>query len=457
VIRTSTGPEAAAGRLPLSESASEEGTTVGLVVQKYGGSSVADAASIKRVAERIVETRWSGHDVCVVVSAMGDTTDELIDLAQQVSPMPPGRELDMLLTAGERIAMALLAMAIHDLGIEARSFTGSQAGVITDSVHGKARIIDVTPGRIQGALAAGAVAIVAGFQGVSQDTKDITTLGRGGSDTTAVALAAALDAEVCEIYTDVDGVFSADPRIVPSARHLPRVTYEEMLELAASGAKVLHLRCVEYARRFDLPIHVRSSFSRREGTWVVADASPEAVQDTEGETVEQPIIAGVAHDRGEAKVTVVGVPDKPGEAALIFETIADASINIDMIVQNVSAAATGLTDISFTLLKTDGERAMDALSARRADIGFESLEYDDAIGKVSLVGAGMRTHPGVSAAFFRALAEAGVNVEMISTSEIRISVVTREADVDVAVAAVHTAFGLDVDNPEAVVYGGTGR
>jgi aspartate kinase len=441
---------------------------VGLVVQKYGGSSVADAASIKRVAERIVANRRAGRDVCVVVSAMGDTTDELIDLAEQVSPFPPGRELDMLLTAGERIAMALLAMAIHDLGVEARSFTGSQAGVITDSVHGKARIIDVTPGRIQGALAEGAVAIVAGFQGVSQDTKDITTLGRGGSDTTAVALAAALRAEVCEIYTDVDGVFSADPRIVATARQLPSVTYEEMLELAASGAKVLHLRCVEYARRFDLPIHVRSSFSDREGTWVVGDPSrvpatsvaghrPDSAPDSPGETVEQPIIAGVAHDRSEAKVTVVGVPDKPGEAALIFETIAEAAINIDMIVQNVSAAATGLTDISFTLPKAEGQRALGALSARQGEVGFESLRYDDAIGKVSLVGAGMRTHPGVSASFFRALSDAGVNVEMISTSEIRISVVTRADDLDAAVAAVHTAFGLDAENPEAVVYGGTGR
>jgi len=428
---------------------------VGLVVQKYGGSSVADAARIKLVAERIVEARRSGNDVCVVVSAMGDTTDELLDLAQEVSPQPPGRELDMLLTAGERISMALLAMAIHDLGFEARSFTGSQAGVITDAVHGKARIIDVTPGRIQGALAQGAVAIVAGFQGVSQDTKDITTLGRGGSDTTAVALAASLGAEVCEIYTDVDGVFSADPRVMPSARRLSRVTYEEMLELAASGAKVLHLRCVEYARRFNVPVHVRSSFSKRDGTWVVGEDA--TVDDTEGGTVEQPIIAGVAHDRSEAKVTVVGVPDKPGEAAAIFETIADASINIDMIVQNVSAAATGLTDISFTLLKSDGTRAMAALTACQSAIGFESLQYDDAIGKVSLVGAGMRTHPGVSASFFRALADAGVNVEMISTSEIRISVVTRADDLDAAITAVHAAFGLDASSPEAVVYGGSGR
>ncbi len=438
-----------------------------LVVQKYGGSSVADAACVKRVAQRIVETRKNGYDVVVVVSAMGDSTDELIELAEQVSPHPPARELDMLLTAGERISMAVLAMAISDLGVEARSFTGSQAGVITDAAHGKARIIDVTPGRIRSALDNGAVAIVAGFQGVSQDTKDITTLGRGGSDTTAVALAAALDAEVCEIYTDVDGVFSADPRIVPTARRLDTITYEEMLEMAASGAKVLHLRCVEYARRFDLPIHVRSSFSQREGTWVVSEDSKvrhntrqDGRQDapqTEREDVEQPIISGVAHDRSEAKVTVVGVPDRPGEAAAIFETVAGAEVNIDMIVQNVSAASTGRTDITFTLPTSEGDRAMAALAARQGDIGFESLQYDAGIGKVSLVGAGMRSHPGVSATFFRALADAGVNVELISTSEIRISVVCRESDVNAAVNAVHSAFGLDAESGEAVVYGGTGR
>ena len=428
---------------------------MGLVVQKYGGSSVADATSIKRVATRIVEARKAGHDVCVVVSAMGDTTDELIDLAEVVSPLPPGRVLDMLLTAGERISMALLAMAIHDLGIEARSFTGSQAGVITTSSHGKARIIDVTPGRIRGALDEGAVAIVAGFQGVSQDTKDITTLGRGGSDTTAVALAAALNAEVCEIYTDVDGVFSADPRIVPTARQLQYVSYEEMLELAACGAKVLHLRCVEYARRFDLPLHVRSSFSDRQGTWVVANVN--AVPTDKGEPVEQPIISGVAHDRSEAKVTVVGVPDKPGEAALIFEALASAEVNIDMIVQNVSAAATGLTDISFTMPHDDTGRAVEALGKVRDAAGFTELIVDDEVGKVSLIGAGMRTNAGVSATFFRALSDAGVNVEMISTSEIRISVITRANDLDSAVAAIHTAFGLDDAEGEAVVYGGTGR
>jgi aspartate kinase len=424
---------------------------VSLVVQKYGGSSVADAACVKRVARRIVDTANAGHEVVVVVSAMGDGTDELIDLAQQVSPKPPARELDMLLTAGERISMAVLAMAIHDLGVEARSFTGSQAGVITDAVHGRARIIDVTPGRIRQALDKGYVAIVAGFQGVSQDTKDITTLGRGGSDTTAVALAAALEAEVCEIYTDVDGVFTADPRIVPTARRLPRVSYEEMLELAASGTKVLNLRCVEYARRFQLPIHVRSSFSDRQGTWVVAEGPDE------GADVEQAIISGVSHDRSEAKVTVVGVPDRPGEAAAIFETVASAEVNIDMIVQNVSAASTGRTDITFTLPKSEGDRVLSALEAQREAIGFESLVYDAEIGKISLVGAGMRSHPGVSATFFRALADCGVNVELISTSEIRISVVCREKDIDEAVTAVHSAFGLDAETLEAVVYGGTGR
>jgi aspartate kinase len=424
---------------------------VALVVQKYGGSSVADASCIKRVAQRIVATKKAGNDVVVIVSAMGDTTDELLDLAEQVSPLPPGRELDMLLTSGERISMALLAMAIANLGHEARSFTGSQAGVITDSTHGKARIIDVTPGRLRGALDQGHIAIVAGFQGVSQDTKDITTLGRGGSDTTAVALAAALEADVCEIYTDVDGIFTADPRIVPAARKIPKISYEEMMEMAACGAKILHLRCVEYARRFDLPIHVRSSFSTKEGTWVVSGPY------SEGTEMEQPIISGVAHDRSEAKITVVGVPDKVGEAATIFKTLADAEINIDMIVQNVSAAATGRTDISFTLPTTDASTALTSLKKIQERVGFESLLFDDQIGKVSLVGAGMRSHPGVTATFFAALADAGVNIEMISTSEIRISVIVEQDGVDAAVAAAHRAFDLDADQVEAVVYGGTGR
>jgi aspartate kinase len=421
---------------------------VALVVQKYGGSSVGDAERIKRVAERIVAARKAGNEVVVVVSAMGDTTDELLELAHQVSPLPAGRELDMLLTAGERISMALLAMAIHNLGYEARSYTGSQAGVLTTSAHGKARIIDVTPGRLRGALDEGAIAIVAGFQGVAQDTKDITTLGRGGSDTTAVALAAALRADVCEIYTDVDGVFTADPRIVKNARHIKKITYEEMLELAACGAKVLMLRCVEYARRSGIPIHVRSSYSHNSGTMVTGSM--------EDIPVEQAMITGVAHDRSEAKITIVGVPDEPGVAARIFETVASAESNIDMIVQNISTEATGRTDISFTLPKTDGPTAMAALGKVQEDVGYKGLLYDDHIGKVSLIGAGMRSHPGVAATFFASLANAGVNIEMISTSEIRVSVVCRDTDLDVAVRAIHDAFELGGDE-EAVVYAGTGR
>jgi aspartate kinase len=424
-----------------------------LVVQKYGGSSVADAEGIKRVAKRIVATRQAGNQVVVVVSAMGDTTDELLDLANQVTPAPPGRELDMLLTSGERISMALLAMAIATLGMEARSFTGSQAGVITDEVHGFARIIDVTPGRISSAIEDGAIPIVAGFQGVSQTTKDITTLGRGGSDTTAVALAAALSADVCEIYTDVDGVFTEDPRLVAGARRIPRISYEEMLEMAACGAKVLIPRCVEYARRYGLPIHVRSSFSDKIGTWV----SENAENESEEAGMEQAIISAVAHDRSEAKITVVGVPDRVGTAARIFGIIAEADINIDMIVQNVSAIATGRTDISFTLPGADGQRALEMLRSAQEALGFQELLYDDRIGKVSVIGAGMRSHPGVSAKFFAALAEAGVNIQMITTSEIRISVVVSQSDVDVAVHTTHKSFGLDADEIEAVVYGGTGR
>jgi aspartate kinase len=424
-----------------------------LVVQKYGGSSVADAEGIKRVAKRIVATRQAGNQVVVVVSAMGDTTDELNDLANQVTPAPPGRELDMLLTSGERISMALLAMAIATLGMEARSFTGSQAGVITDEVHGFARIIDVTPGRISTALDDGAIPIVAGFQGVSQTTKDITTLGRGGSDTTAVALAAALSADVCEIYTDVDGVFTEDPRLVAGARRIPRISYEEMLEMAACGAKVLIPRCVEYARRYGLPIHVRSSFSDKTGTWV----SENAENESEEAGMEKAIISAVAHDRSEAKITVVGVPDRVGTAARIFGIIAEADINIDMIVQNVSAIATGRTDISFTLPSADGQRALEMLRGAQEALGFQELLYDDRIGKVSVIGAGMRSHPGVSAKFFAALAEAGVNIQMITTSEIRISVVVSQSDVDVAVHTTHKSFGLDANEIEAVVYGGTGR
>lgn len=419
-----------------------------LIVQKYGGSSVADAESIKRVAKRIVETRKAGNDVIVVVSAMGDTTDELVDLASQVAPMPSGRELDMLLTAGERISMSLLAMAIKAMGVEARSYTGSQAGMATDARHGSARIVEVNPRRIREAIDAGAIAIVAGFQGFNRGTGDITTLGRGGSDTTAVALAAALDAEVCEIYTDVDGVYTADPRIVPKARKIDRVSSEEMLELAAAGSKVLYIRAVEYGRRHGVTIHVRSSFSNKEGTLVLNGQN--------GETVEEAMIAGIAVDLGEAKITVVGVPDVPGKAADIFNLVATTEANIDMIVQNVSAAETGLTDISFTLPMADGPRVVQTLQGAQAELGFESIQYDDQIGKLALVGAGMRTNSGVSAKLFTALFDAGINIEMISTSEIRISVVTRADTIQDAVRAVHTAFELDADD-DAVVYAGTGR
>lgn len=420
-----------------------------LIVQKFGGSSVADAESIKRVAKRIVETKKAGNDVVVAVSAMGDTTDELIDLAHEVTPIPDPREMDMLLTTGERISMALLAMAIKSMGHDARSYTGSQAGMITDDRHGSARIVDVTPGRVREALDEGAIAIVAGFQGFNRDSKDITTLGRGGSDTTAVALAAALGADICEIYTDVDGVFSADPRVVPQARKLDRLTSEEMLELAAAGAKVLYIRAVEYARRHGVTLHVRSSFNNNEGTLVLPN-------EQEGDRVEEPIITGVAGDLNEAKVTVVGVPDVPGKAAEIFTIVAKTGANIDMIVQNVSAAATGLTDISFTLPKAEGEKVMTALTSEQASAGFQALQYDDQIGKLAVVGAGMRTSAGVSAQLFTALSEAGINIEMISTSEIRISVVTRADQLQHAMRIVHTAFGLDADEV-AVVHGGTGR
>ncbi len=421
---------------------------MGLIVQKYGGSSLADAESIKRVAKRIVETRKAGNEVVVVVSAMGDTTDELVDLAEQVAPIATGRELDMLLTAGERISMALLAMAIKSLGQEARSYTGSQAGLSTDARHGSARIVEVAPIRVRAALDAGAIAIVAGFQGFNRGTGDITTLGRGGSDTTAVALAAALDADVCEIYTDVDGIFTADPRVVPAARKIDRITSEEMLELAAAGAKVLYIRAVEYARRHGVTLHVRSSFNNNEGTLVV---NPK-----EGEIVEESIISGVAVDLSEAKITVVGVPDVPGKAAQIFTLVASTDANIDMIVQNVSTAATGLADISFTLPKSDGARVLKALEDSKDQTGFHSLQYDDQIGKLALVGAGMRTNVGVSARLFTALFEAGINIEMISTSEIRISVVTRADTINEAVRVVHSAFGLDAEDL-AKVHGGTGR
>ncbi len=409
---------------------------------------MATAERIRRVAERIVETKKQGHDVVVVCSAMGDTTDELLDLAEQVAPAPPAREMDMLLTSGERISNALVAMAIHSLGAEARSFTGSQAGVITTGAHGKAKIIDVTPGRLQEALADGQIVLVAGFQGVSQDSKDVTTLGRGGSDTTAVALAAALKADVCEIYTDVDGIFSADPRIVGDAQKLDNISYEEMLEMAACGSKVLMLRCVEYARRYNVPVHVRSSYTDKIGTTVFGSM--------EDIPVEQAILTGVAHDRSEAKVTVVALPDEPGYAAKVFRAVADAEINIDMVLQNISKVDTGKTDITFTLPKTDGARAVEMLTKRQDEIGFAQVLYDDHIGKVSLVGAGMKSHPGVTATFCEALANAGVNIDLISTSEIRISVLVRDTELDEAVQVLHKAFDLGGDEA-AVVHGGTGR
>ncbi|WP_341394728.1 aspartate kinase [Arthrobacter sp. G119Y2] len=426
-----------------------------LIVQKFGGSSVSDAEGIKRVAKRVVDTHAAGNEVVVVVSAMGDSTDELLDLAGQITSGGNAREMDMLLSAGERISMALLAMAINERGGSAQSFTGSQAGMITDAIHGKARIIDVSPHRIKTAIEKGDVAIVAGFQGMSQESHDITTLGRGGSDTTAVALAAALGADVCEIYTDVDGIYTADPRVVGSAQKIDKISSEEMLEMAASGAKILHLRCVEYARRFGVPLHVRSSFSQHEGTWVLPSPD-DKIKIQEGEPLEQPIISGVAHDRSEAKLTVIGVPDIPGKAAEIFGIVAGANANIDMIVQNVSTQGSGRTDISFTLPIIDGKDAIDALNAAKEDVGFDTIDYDEQIGKLSLIGAGMRSNPGVSHRFFEALHHAGVNIDMISTSEIRISVVTDAKLLDTAVRAVHAAFGLDGD-AEATVYGGTGR
>ena len=399
------------------------------IVQKYGGTSIGDAERIKRVAERVVASADAGNRICVVVSAMGDATDDLTGLAAQVSSDPHERELDMLLTAGERISMALVSMAIIDLGREAVSFTGAQAGIITDATHGRARIVEVQANRVAEAVEAGTIAIVAGFQGVST-TDDVTTLGRGGSDMTAVALAAALRADVCEIYTDVDGVFTADPRVVPDARKLGAVSYEEMLELATSGARVLMSRCVETARNHGIPIHVRSSLSAAEGTWVTAEA----------ERMEQAIIAGIAHDTSEAKVTILGVPDRPGIAARVFRPLADAGVNIDMIVQNVSAA--GHTDISFTLPKEDLRRARTALEQVRVEVGASEVVTDDDIARISLVGAGMKTHPGVAADMFDALADAGINIEIISTSPIRISCVVRASEIERAVQVVHERFHL---------------
>ena len=497
-----------------------------LVVQKYGGSSVSDVDAMRRVARRIVATRQAGNTVVVVVSAMGDTTDELLDQAAALTTDAPAREMDILLSAGERISVALLAMAVSELGVPARAYTGAQAGVLTDSKYGKASIVGVLPERVARSIQTGSVAIVAGFQGINE-VEDTTTLGRGGSDTTAVALAAALNADVCEIYTDVDGLFTADPRIVPTAKRIESLSSEETLELAAHGAKILHLRAVEDARRFGVPLHVRSSFSDKTGTWIydgrregafvpsvvaaqlddvvaadtdsapsapsaaspaapAASASPSdpagldegpsaSVVDTahrnaiaaraqarprptaKEDHVEAPVISGIAHDRSQDKITLVGVPDVPGAAARIFAIVAGTDANIDMIVQDVSAEGTGLTNISFTCPDGDSAAARDALEAAREELGFRSLHFNPDIGILSLVGAGMRSNPGVSARLFGSLSEAGVNIHMISTSEIRISVVVDDAVLDEAVRAVHSAFGLDAQAAEAVVYGGTGR
>lgn len=429
-----------------------------LIVQKFGGSSVADADGIKRVARRVADTYRAGNQVVVVVSAMGDTTDDLLDLAAEVSSNPgASRELDMLLTAGERISMAALAMAVNDLGVRAKSFTGSQAGMITDGIHGSARLVEVNPDRIQRAIDEGDIAVIAGFQGMNRQTGDITTLGRGGSDTTAVALAAALGADVCEIYSDVDGVFSADPRVVASAKKLDVITSEEMLEMAANGSKILHLRSVEYARRFNLKLHVRSSFSQLEGTIVIPDTPDDFVPNNLKEIpLEQPLISGVAHDRSQAKVTLIGVQDVPGSAAKVFGLLNEADINLDMIVQNVSTDRPDVTDITFTLPQDQGDKAVATLSLAKDDIGFAEIQYTDEVGKLSLVGAGMKANPGVSFKFFEALSSAGINIQMISTSEIRISVITELEKLDDAVRAVHTAFDLDTEG-EATVYGGTGR
>ena len=436
-----------------------------LIVQKYGGSSVSDVEAIKRVAKRIVETRNAGHKLVVVVSAMGDTTDELLDTAAQITDNAPEREMDILLTAGERISMSLLSMAINELGVPAQAFTGAQAGIHTTSAYGRAQITGMVPERIARSISEGQVAIVAGFQGISDDD-DVTTLGRGGSDTTAVALAAALHADVCEIYTDVDGLFSADPRIVAKAHRLRSISTEETLELAAHGAKILHLRAVEFARRYKVPLHVRSSFSEKEGTWISdRPASPAlkglvpdaAFLDPKEGKMEQPIISGIAHDRGQDKITVAGVPNHPGRAAMVFQTIAAAGANIDMIVQNIPVADPTRANITFTIPEADAQVALDALESAKNEIGFKEVRYNPNIGKLSLVGTGMRTNPGVAARLFAALSEAGINIDLISSSEIRLSIVTKLDDLDRAVAVVHSAFGLDAEVSEAVVYAGTGR
>ncbi|MBC7252878.1 MAG: aspartate kinase [Actinobacteria bacterium] len=401
-----------------------------ILVQKYGGTSVADTERIKNVARRIADTRREGYHVVAVISALGDTTDRLVELAYQITPRPREREMDMLLATGEQISVALLSMAMHELGHEAISFTGAQVGIVTDSAHTKAKILDVKVGRILEELERGSVVIVAGFQGVTLDDQ-ITTLGRGGSDTTAVALAAALGAEVCEIYTDVDGVYTADPRLVPEARKLSRISYEEMLEMAATGARILQLRSVEFARNYGVVIHVRSSFSQEQGTWITE----------EDERMEKAIISGVTHDVSEAKVTVFDVPDRPGVAAALFKALAAENINVDMIIQNVSENQR--TDISFTVSKDDLAKAEEITARVAEELGAGGVNVDRDIAKVSLVGAGMRTHPGVAADMFAALAENDINIEMISTSTIKISCVIRAEDVEKAVRAIHAKFGLD--------------
>lgn len=420
-----------------------------LIVQKFGGSSVSDAEKLKHVAARVLAAQNAGNKVVVVVSAMGDTTDELIDLASSVTTDISGnREMDILLTAGERISMALLAMAIKDQGGKAMSFTGYQAGISTDSEHGSARIWKIDPVRISQALDEGNIAVVAGFQGFSFENGDTTTLGRGGSDTTAVALAASLKADICEIYSDVDGVYTADPRIVPRARKLAEIDLDSMLELSSSGAKILYIRAVEFARRHAVPLRVRSTFSADPGTLVYTKKS--------GANMEEPVVSGVAADSTQSKITVIGVPDRPGKAAEIFQAVAEAGANIDMIVQNVSTTENHLSDISFTLPHSDRHKVVEALKAKQSGIGFQSITYDDEIGKLSIVGAGMKTSSGVSAKLFGALAKAGINIEMISTSEIRISVVTRADQLKEATRIVHTAFELDAAET-AVIYAGTGR
>ena len=401
-----------------------------LLVQKFGGTSVADADRIRAVADHVVRTRRSGYDVVVVVSAMGKTTDDLERLAYDVAAQPAAREMDMLLTSGERISAALLCMAITDQGEAAVSFTGSQAGIVTDTAHRKAKIVDIKADRIREALAASSIAVVAGFQGVSTE-RDVTTLGRGASDLTAVALASTLGAEACEIYTDVTGVFTADPRVVPTARRLERLSYDEMLEMSATGGRVLALRSVEFARNYRVPVHVRSSFTWEPGTWV----------QEEDPAMEQPIISGVTHDTSEAKVTIFHVPDRPGIAATLFRALADENVNVDMIEQNVSTE--GHTDISFTVPKDELTRATDVVGKVVVDIEAGGSSYDPAIGRVSVVGAGMKTNPGVAAQMFETLAAEGVNIEMISTSTIRISCVVHEDDVEKAVRALHRAFELE--------------